>query len=56
MNIQMMVQPNHESISPQDVSSITTDTRVVNASANATINDLSSHSILQMGSITWSNL
>lgn len=46
MNIQMMVQANHESISPQNEDSITTDDRVVNALATATISTLCSQSTL----------
>lgn len=46
MNIEMMVQANHESISPLNEDSITTDTRVVNASANATISSLCSQNTL----------
>src|SRR5690349_4805673 len=43
MNIQMMVQTNHESISPQDSDSITIDTRVVNALTTATISSRQKH-------------
>lgn len=37
MNIQMMVQANHESTSPQNKDSITRDARVVNEPTTATI-------------------
>jgi len=40
MNIQIMVQTDHNSISPQNVRSITIDARLVNELTNATISIL----------------
>ena len=41
MNVQMMVETKHESISPENKASITIDARVVNEPTTATISNLS---------------